>query len=244
MDSLHERQRNLLINLLMVVSGLAAGSFSILSARSIILRGTLTLNDVVLLIMLISLAVFTVSMVLYPLRNTPAFALIIKVAVSPLFLVGLVFGYFRFVFGPAFALISVLVLPVVVWSGALRLGLVPQAYSTVALYLVAVAFSFSFANYGDRFFTYALRFWQLDKFKYPHPIRLLKPSLLRLYLYTVMAAAYLTATVENLAGVQLIACPSWAAYKTVVLEVLLTYVAIDSVLVAWRDHAADAGKPA
>jgi hypothetical protein len=51
-----------------------------------------------------------------------------------------------------------------------------------------------------------------------------------------MAAAYIFANFERFTGLTLITWSGWIVYKDVLVEVLLTYVAVDSVIVAWRDH--------
>jgi len=62
------------------------------------------------------------------------------------------------------------------------------------------------------------------------------PSHLRALIYIGMAASYLIYNLEEFAGIQILAFTGWAEFREVIVETLLTFVAADSAIAAWRER--------
>lgn len=67
-------------------------------------------------------------------------------------------------------------------------------------------------------------------------IHRMQPSIIRFVIYSIAAVLYLIANIELFSGVMIFAWPEWMIFKEVIVQVFLTYIAVDGALVAWRDH--------
>ena len=67
----------------------------------------------------------------------------------------------------------------------------------------------------------------------PGALAIAEPPSIRAMIYGLMALAYFVANLEGFGRLTLIRSETWSAYKAVLLEVLLSYVAIDEARAAW-----------
>jgi hypothetical protein len=77
--------------------------------------------------------------------------------------------------------------------------------------------------------------WSLNKDQYQKLDELLKPSAIRVSIYGLMTLAYFLSRIEMFSGITLFKSGLWIVFNQVVVEVLLTYVAFDSLKSAWND---------
>lgn len=183
----------------------------------------------------------SIAMILYPIRHIKVVNPIIQFAVWPLKLAAIAGYYYTFIAAPVITLGLVMFTPIFVWSALQVLGVVPQVAERASLYLALVATSLVFAYWGDRLTAFVILRWLQRKEDYSKLFAALRPQLVRLYIYAMMAMAYLAANVEKFSGATFTSAHWWVAYKDVLVEVLLTFVAIDSVMDIRRELKRRAG---
>lgn len=221
----------------MVVFGVAFLAISILMLKSLLANQAVSLLEkLVLGTVWTSIAGVSIAAVLYPLREVRPFNLLIQISLFPMMAIAIVGNYYNFIAAPILALLSVLMIPLFAWSVLDSLQITQSLSDRGSMYFIASLASFAFANWGGKYTRFVIHGWLRQKRTYSKLFLLLRPSLLRFYTYGAMAAAYIFANFERFTGLTLITWSGWIVYKDVLVEVLLTYVAVDSVIVAWRDH--------
>jgi hypothetical protein len=173
----------------------------------------------------------SIAMLLSPLRRVKVFGFIIKLALWPLEITGILYHYYVFATVPILVLILV---PLVAWSAFRAVGWIPVGAEQTLMYSLLIGWAFVFTAWGRRITELVLVKGMRED--YSRLLSLLEPSLVRVYIYAIMAVTYIFANVEKFLNTTLTSFQFWATYKEVLVEVLLTYVAVDSLMVAWREH--------
>ena len=146
---------------------------------------------------------------------------------------------FEFILAPliAWGVLAFLVIVIsITWALLLYFLSQPVLSSTASWYLIGTLaiLVYSFFAQGA---TQRILCWVIGPpLKLPWLTYLLRPSLMRVYVYALLALAYLLSTLENFSGVGMTRVMWWEQFRPVIVEILLTYVAIDGAFVAWRDH--------
>ncbi|HYP38837.1 MAG TPA: hypothetical protein VEX13_00615 [Chloroflexia bacterium] len=162
------------------------------------------------------------------------------------------------------SIFSVFVIPILVWYLILRFSSIsedsPQAKMLLYLILVADVLLFTYSvrwvakKVLGRRFTLTkeiqVKFdkWSISIGNYDKLLNLLDPKLVSLYIYAILALTYMIFNIERFAGLTLFSSNKqdlisvWQVYRDVVLEVLLTYVAIDAALDKWLDWRSKASR--
>ena len=190
-------------------------------------------------IVLLCILGISIAMILYPLRHIGVFNLIIRVALWPLRVTVVVGHYYMLAAAPFIALVLIVAIPVLVWFVLHTIGLIPLLEG--ASYITLTVSSVAFTLWGENITRFITPKYLRRKKDFSKLFSLMRPNLLRAYTYGIMALAYILANIEKFSNATLLRAPWWTTYKEVLVEILLTYVAVDSVLVAWRDHQESKG---
>jgi hypothetical protein len=196
------------------------------------------LTDIFTGALMIGMVGFGGTLVLYPFRRFKVIQALQGVLVLPLVVALRMSYYYQFGTAILLALAITIFIPLTMWRVLQNVGAVPILNQEALLYAILVADFLLLARYGDKIVAGVIRVLNVPTrrfFDHRPLLRLLRPAATRLYLYAVTAAAYIVANLETFGSVSLISAGWWVAYKAVLLEVLLTYVAIDAVAAAWRD---------
>lgn len=151
-------------------------------------------------------------------------------------LLALIIDYSNLLFVPLFTFLMITFLPVITIKTLETIDLIPLMAVKGMLYLSLVLATVVFVYWGNRL---TLKFINLviSSKKQQHFLRnklacALQPRVVRMYAYGIMALAYITANIESFSQVIIIPWDAWATYKDVLVEVLLTFVIIDSSIVS------------
>ena len=172
----------------------------------------------------------SVALLLLPLARIKPVRFIIRFALWVVETIEIFTRTYVSVYVPIFVLIA---LPSALWGVSQRLGWIPAGTEQGILYVLLVVWSVVF-TYGGRS-KVKIYFVVADRERYSTLFALLEPRMVRVYVYAIMAVTYILANVEKSSNITLPPLPFWTTYKEVLVEVLLTYVAIDSVLDEWRE---------
>lgn len=193
------------------------------------------ISSVVVLTFLLSLGV---AFLLFPFSHVETIKNIIKVALLPT--AGIIkIGYiYTFIFIPYISLAILILIPLAIWFALKSLNVIPFIAlidDRAPLYVVLIA-ALTIFTFRGRQIAEQMLGWSQPKVDYSRLYSLLKPSLVRVYVYFLMVALYTISNLEDFSTIQVITSSWWITLKKVIVEVLLTYVALDSLLVAWQDH--------
>lgn len=126
------------------------------------------------------------------------------------------------------------VIPVVGWKVMELLGWAPVVPEKAYTYAFLVLASVVFTHWGGTITFKTTSKKRREKF--PNLFGLLHSKSIRVLIYGLMATAYVAANLEKFSGLTITNAEWWSKYKDVLVEVLLTYAAIDAVLVAWKER--------
>jgi hypothetical protein len=182
-----------------------------------------------------------VALALYPLRGLKVVHALTGLLLLPLTILATLGRYYTFVAAPFLAFSFLLAIPSLVWAILRRAGLIASSWDAASLYAMLSFSTVAFTIWGQRMTRFVIQDWLRRREDFSRLFLLMRPSLVRVYTYAILAIGYVLANVENLTGLELVPVDLWPAQKQILMEVLLTYVALDSLLVAWRDHRQGTG---
>lgn len=246
LDKASKARREAWITIFLLVFGLASLATSVFQFWTTVAHWHATpFFDLIFLgLIWLAIAGASTAAVLYPVRDRRVFRTIIQVALWPLKAMVAVGYSYTFIAIPILSLAILVFLPLLVWSLLHTAGFLLPATEQASLYLILVATSIGFVQWGGKVAYFLIVRWLHHQQDFSRLYLLLRPPLVRVYTYLVMAGTYILANVEKFAGLTITTATWWVSYKDVLVEVLLTYVAIDSVIVAWRDYRGKTNKNA
>lgn len=183
----------------------------------------------------------SVAMILHPLRRVKPINSIIRIAAWPLTLVAILGHYYTFIAVPFLTLGLVFAVPWLIWSALYTIGLIPRVLEAASMYVILCVSPIAFTIRGEHITRFIILKWLRSRGDFSKLFLLMKPNLVRVYTYGAMAVAYIVANIEKLSRETLFHAQWWVTYKDILVEMLLTYVAVDSVLVAWQDYQGSKG---
>jgi hypothetical protein len=230
-----EQRSPLWHSILFSIVGCLLALVAIGAIHSIISHGPLLPRNVIAIGLISVFSLPAISLILYPFRDLGKARFLRKLSVIPIVMFSFIL---RNVFAaPAIAVASVILIPMYAWSLLVSDQLVVPPMDRVVLYLVLVLSSFLLSNFTDQIVRLGLVTWRSTVGSgYSESGQLARASTIRVFTYGLMLLAYVMANIERFGHVSLVHWEFWLDYKSVLLEVLLTYVALDSLKVAWQDH--------
>ncbi|HYF78498.1 MAG TPA: hypothetical protein VD973_15275 [Symbiobacteriaceae bacterium] len=126
------------------------------------------------------------------------------------------------------------VIPIIGWRALELIGWAPVVSEKAYTYFSLVLASIVFTHWGGAITSKTTSKHRREQF--PEVLALLRPKNIRVVVYGLMALAYVAANLEKFSGFWITNAAIWSNYKDVLVEVLLSYTAIDSVLGAWKER--------
>jgi hypothetical protein len=145
---------------------------------------------------------------------------------------------------PILTFLATFAVPLLVWSALQRIGLITPVAREASLYTCLVVALLAFTYLGDRMARFVVLKWLQLKADYSKLFELLSPVLVRVYVYVAMATLYIAANIERFSEKTITTFSWWASYKEVLVEVLLTYVALDAAFITWKEFRGSSRKKA
>ena len=188
------------------------------------------------LFVLLSIVILGMSIILifYPFRNNRFPKFIIKIVWLPLIAIEKA-GYYSIFFVVFFLILYYFMyIPALMWAILTDLGVLPGINVKLVSYVISTLTVIVFTHWGYGIAKFFLEI--VDEYDFSSLYSMLQSSLVRVYTYGLMSVVYIFANIEKFAGSTFSRADWWVTSKDVIVEVFLTYVAVDSVLVAWKDH--------
>lgn len=105
------------------------------------------------------------------------------------------------------------------------------------LYIVLTVTTNIFALYGNKLIKVFLKLTQSKDLKLEERLLpLFRVQYIRGYMYMLFCLSYISANIEKFAGLTLIDWSVWVIYKDILIEVFLTFVAVDTTIYLWKDN--------
>ncbi|TAK35882.1 MAG: hypothetical protein EPO21_04700 [Chloroflexota bacterium] len=180
----------------------------------------------------VMLALLGIVLVLLPLRQNSAVGTIIRAVMWPVGFLHLLIHVTAGLTAPVLTFWFVAAIPLGIWSALRQSGLAMQVSADGIGYVILVMASVAFTYWGDRLTSFT--FWLSDSRRYPWVLPRLRCNFIRVYIYGMMVTAYLLANLEDFSQVALVPFDWWLGYKQVLLQVLVTYAAIERLIAAWQ----------
>jgi hypothetical protein len=139
------------------------------------------------------------------------------------------------VFAPLITLTCIFGISLLIWVAFQDWGLVPVVAAKAVLYLASVITSLIFTYRGERIVKRLLR-WYNKEWDYTGALWFLHPNRIRLYVYGVMAVAYVLGNMETFSGQVIIPFAWWTNYRDIMIETLITTVTFDALFMLWREQ--------
>jgi hypothetical protein len=175
------------------------------------------------------------ALVIAPLRHYPIIKAIMRMSLLPLEGAIWLTYYCMAVIAPLLTLLFIFGLSLLIWVAFQDWGIVPMLAAKAVYYLALVVTSLAFMYCGDRIVKRILQ-WYNHEWDYAQPLQFLHPNRVRIYVYGVMAVAYVIANMEKFSSQILIPLSLWGNYRDILVEVLLTIVALDALFTLWQEQ--------
>jgi hypothetical protein len=176
-------------------------------------------------------------LILLPFRKWGWVTSVIRVLIMPLAGFLKLGNYYLGLAAIYFELIMLVAIGLIVFGGLRSLQPLHVLNDRVGYYLVFTLTILIFSFQGQKFTKVLIgKGKKQGDLDFAWIINLTQPTILRFVVYSIAAFLYIIANVEAFSGQEYLPWMWWKALKEIIVQVFLTYVAIDGAIVAWRDH--------
>jgi len=195
-------------------------------------------DDYIPVIFIAVLIPLGIAIILKPLSKNRIIDATILILFFPLYII-VRLGYYSV---PLITFLFLFIAPYFIWAILIQIGIVPPISSGVLLYVNLIFTSILFTYRGKKITQFIIE--KIYKYKYDNSklFTYLNPNSVRFYTFGFLLIVYIISNIENFSCKNIFQSEFWITYKSVIVEVLLTYVAIDRVLSAWKDHKENISK--
>jgi hypothetical protein len=175
-----------------------------------------------------------ITLILFPVSKNKIVGIFLQVIWFPFVLLVRISRLYNIIAFPYIAFSGIVTFLLIFLGIFSSLHILPKISDKASLYFT---FSFTFLLFtfwGRDITRFLINLLKVDVDK-DRLYSLLQPAKVRIFVYGLMAVSYILANLEKFAAITIIPLAGWSVYKDVIVEILLTYVAIDSLIETWKD---------